>query len=551
MPLLPQLRLEPLRRLRALVARRSRSWYGPHPQPRRLRVRALYSFQFAFLLFLPYLHILTDGHNRLMLGFSLRGLLQIYAVMTGTALTFLAGHVALGFVVGALPSKWRGFAHRVCLGPLFAFGACAAAYLLLIHLPWSDPDAALAGYHSHFKWIWASVALGVISWPMLWRAFVGVGERLLQLLIPLPLILLLHLQGYPAISGPPTPPPFEADSSNGTTPANGDGGANPGSNLGSNLGAGLATGPTYIFIFDEWDRLETFGKGPVAERFPHLAELLATSTSFAAATSTSNMTLHSIPAILFQTQSEVKIDDRGSTWFAAEGDWQPSTAHESLFARLAPAGAPRWLIGRDVPYSILLGDQVDWVDQMPYDTGQYLGLGEMVRAHLFKASFYGRFPFHRLLGLQHYPADFALQSLTRQHGLTLRCIEHGGPRLVAVFHYLLPHNPFHYTRHGVRPDYRTAHVDPAAGYEGNLQYLDTVIGQLVAEIRRAGHWDSCTLVLTSDHGTDAPGTHDRRLEVPLIVKLPQQREARVVHEPIRTTEFVAWIERNVGKTAGD
>lgn len=527
MPLLHRFRLARLARLRTLSKRSKPADSTTASSRPGLRVRALLHWQFAFLLFLPYLYTLTDGHNRLMLGFSLRGLLQIYAVMAGVASAFFVGFELHSWLVNRIPEKWRDSSRRITLGPVLAFGACAAINLSILHLPWQEPDAVLAAYHENFKWIWGSIALGLATWPGLWRIFLVLGRGSLLVLTPLPVIFLMSLQGYPAISGPPTPPPFVAA------------GEKPGLDAPSSH-----RGPTYIFIFDEWDRLETFERGPV-ERFPNLSRLLATSTMFELAQSTHNMTLHSIPAILFQTDAPVKIDEHGNTWFENAGEWRLSTAHESLFGRLASRGASRWIVGRDVPYSILLGDQVDWVDQVPFDTGQYLGLGEMVKAHLYKASFYGHFPFHRLLGLTHYPANFALEALSRQHDLTLRCIENGGSNLVSVFHYLIPHSPFFYTRHGVRADYRTAVVDPVQGYADNLDYLDQMLGELVDAIRRAGQWDACTLVLTSDHGTSPPDTDQRRLDVPLIIKLPHQTEARVVRDPIRTTEFVEWIERQL------
>jgi arylsulfatase A-like enzyme len=69
-------------------------------------------------------------------------------------------------------------------------------------------------------------------------------------------------------------------------------------------------------------------------------------------------------------------------------------------------------------------------------------------------------------------------------------------------------------------------------YDGEIAYTDFYMGELFAELKRRDLWDNTLIVLTSDHGDEffEHGNKGHRntlygelLNVPLIVKLPQQR----------------------------
>ena len=67
------------------------------------------------------------------------------------------------------------------------------------------------------------------------------------------------------------------------------------------------------------------------------------------------------------------------------------------------------------------------------------------------------------------------------------------------------------------------------GYRNHLAYLDLVIGQFLDAMRRAGKFDSATIVITSDHSWRLDSTVEGKLRdgeqvrhVPLFIKLPGQ-----------------------------
>lgn len=71
-------------------------------------------------------------------------------------------------------------------------------------------------------------------------------------------------------------------------------------------------------------------------------------------------------------------------------------------------------------------------------------------------------------------------------------------------------------------------------YDGEIAYVDSVVGKLLSELRERGLYDSALIAVMADHG-EALGDHgeathgiflyDETIRVPLLFKLPQQRSA--------------------------
>ena len=105
-------------------------------------------------------------------------------------------------------------------------------------------------------------------------------------------------------------------------------------------------------------------------------------------------------------------------------------------------------------------------------------------------------------------------------------------RVFLFLHLYEPHTPY-------TPPQRFASYAP---YDGEIAYADEIVGRLIDRLRAAGLFDRATIVLLSDHG-EGLGDHgeaehgtflyDATVRVPLIVKLPGQREARRVAAPVQ------------------
>jgi len=158
-----------------------------------------------------------------------------------------------------------------------------------------------------------------------------------------------------------------------------------------------------------------------------------------------------------------------------------------------------------------------------------------------------------------------------------------GPRPTLDFiHVLLPHEPLEYLPSGQRyqavagseldgpPSYDNAFLTDQAMQRHLLQvgFVDRLLGQLVAQLRRTGLWDRAMVVVVADHGisfrvkpTPAPpfavgklgyrrdlteeNAHDIAT-VPLLVKYPGQRQGEIDATWARTTDVLPTIADALG-----
>lgn len=126
--------------------------------------------------------------------------------------------------------------------------------------------------------------------------------------------------------------------------------------------------------------------------------------------------------------------------------------------------------------------------------------------------------------------------------------ESTGPRLLFV-HLYEPHAPY------APPEpYRAVGEDP---YDGEIAAADAAVGELLAELDRAGLYDAAAIVLLSDHG-EGLGDHGERqhgvflyestLHVPLVVKLPgRARAGERVADPVGLVDVAPTLLRLLGR----
>jgi len=127
----------------------------------------------------------------------------------------------------------------------------------------------------------------------------------------------------------------------------------------------------------------------------------------------------------------------------------------------------------------------------------------------------------------------------------LRWIEKPSRRRFFVWIHLFdPHTPY-----AAPEPYRTQYA--SAPYDGEIAFVDSVIGQLTRELTAKGLYDKTLIVFTSDHG-EGLGDHgedthglflyDSTVHVPLIVKFPGSRwKGRVVGDQVRGIDVAPTI----------
>ncbi|MEY2395767.1 MAG: hypothetical protein QOF94_2112, partial [Acidobacteriaceae bacterium] len=108
-------------------------------------------------------------------------------------------------------------------------------------------------------------------------------------------------------------------------------------------------------------------------------------------------------------------------------------------------------------------------------------------------------------------------------------------------HFYDPHDP-----NEPPPPYSDVYKDRL--YDGEIAYADSALGQFLAYLKKQGWYEGAMIVVVGDHG-EGLGEHredthgiflyDSTTHVPLIVKLPNEREAgRTVEAQVRTTDIM-------------
>jgi choline-sulfatase len=119
-------------------------------------------------------------------------------------------------------------------------------------------------------------------------------------------------------------------------------------------------------------------------------------------------------------------------------------------------------------------------------------------------------------------------------------------------HFYDPHDPYE-----PPPPYSELYKDRL--YDGEIAYADSALGHFLAYLKKQGWYEGAMIVVVGDHGEGLGEHHedthgiflyDSTTHVPLIVKLPKEREAgRTVDAQVRTIDIMPTILNLLGIAA--
>ena len=216
----------------------------------------------------------------------------------------------------------------------------------------------------------------------------------------------------------------------------------------------------------------------------------------------------------------------------------------------------------------LSGNHLTWaslLQKQGYGTAAFIGavvLDSKTLAPGFDRGFdfYDNFPPHA--GKGHWDVEerrgmevvqHAEKWLDRPHSQQSLTPLPAGPKFLWV-HLYDPHDPY-------EPPSPYSQVYRDHLYDGEIAYADHALGDFLAYLRRRGWYDNSLIVVVGDHG-EGLGEHqeqthgiflyDATLHVPLIIKLPQEREAgKVISAQIRTIDILPTVLGLLGVNAGE
>ncbi|MBX3459800.1 MAG: sulfatase-like hydrolase/transferase [Planctomycetes bacterium] len=463
-----------------------------------------YVFMAVLILTLPWLEFMTEPlHQRathFQLSMYLDYLLMLLAV---TALAWPVYLLARAVFAQRMPRLWQallGLVVGAIAGTAITYRA-AMGIGQMLHV-----DAFVWVFQN--TWVFAAVTAGLVALLPPVRLKVLLFSRVIaRLLAPLPLVMLAYFAVQPSHETRLDPLPAPAQTKQ--PPA-----------------------PVILLVCDALDRELVFGES--LHELPFLQRCRNEFTWFEQSRTPAFHTTEAMPSILFQCNDITRKDYEAVT-DGGEDLWQ---GRPTIFDMLARPGDVRVVSGFHVLYGRVLAGRDITVRTRALSFPKHFSRPVRMYACLQQAAYLEYIPVvSDLLDPNAAWSDYydavGQEIMDDVHA----CVRDHGPNLVGVFHLAWPHPPFIYDRDG--------RIEGESSYQANSRYLDTRLQQLAALLRERGLWDSCTLIITGDHGY--PFTGERH--PPLLIKLPGQTTGRTVSEVTRTSEIADWLSSQPEFTA--
>ena len=353
--------------------------------------------------------------------------------------------------------------------------------------------------------------------------------------------------------------------------------------------AAHSTTPIVMVVFDEFPLGGLLGpdKNIDSRYFPNFAALSHQATWYRNTTAVSDSTLYAVPAILDGIRPDISLHklphaaDHPHSLFTLLGGAYRMNVHENL-THLCPeslcSSVPQFSF---VPrIKALFRDTAVVVTYIILPQRFTKGLPDITQAW---ANFTAPQQPAKVANFDEDAPNW--DDRAAQVRDFVASLHADGQPSLNFLHVLLPHGQWEYLPSGqkYRPVAKTGirgmtgtntkgidpgdwTMDPDAAHENYLrfllqtQFVDKLVGELIARLRRVGLYDKCLLVITADHGTSfRPGTARRTAQsanendllwVPLFVKQPGQQEGRTDTRNVETIDILPTVTELLGVSPG-
>jgi arylsulfatase A-like enzyme len=322
--------------------------------------------------------------------------------------------------------------------------------------------------------------------------------------------------------------------------------------------------PIVMVVFDQLPLTSLLSvSGGIDPRYPNFAALVDDATWFRNATTVADLTGWAMPALasgLSPQRSRLPtVHDYPSNLFTALGK---AYRHEVIepITHLCPE---RLCEGEPVPASERLGVLALDVSVVYLHTALPLDLRALLPPLTQD--------WKNFVKGQHWQRRWiSARDADRREGPRrfVESISRSDPQPTLYFlHALLPHEPYMYLRsgqqftdaprlYGLQGHGRWGHeqwpvVQAYAQHLLQLQYVDTIVGQITGRLKAEGLYDKALIVVTGDHGVSfRPGQPFKSVDrdtladimaVPLFVKLPGQQDPVISDRNVQSIDVVPTI----------
>ena len=315
---------------------------------------------------------------------------------------------------------------------------------------------------------------------------------------------------------------------------------------------GKAVEPGYIaknrviwIVFDEWDQAAIFDRRPAGVKLPVLDEFVKQSVVATQAFPPAGNTLMSLPALLTGrpvSAAEGRGDSELRLKYEGDNEWRDFRSSDNIIIEMLRAGKKVAVLGWCHPYGRILPASPNLTARSwGFPSSQGFRRSNVVSA---VAAQYG------FLALPRYGRMMTRDLYTEMQAAAVVAVADSSIDFIFL-HIGIPHTPGIYdpAEHRLSPARRSN----TAGYYGNLALADKTLGELSAEVGKAGLRATTAFMLTSDHWWRASpwceSAPDYR--VPLIIRAENDGQAARVEAPLCTVQLPELVCRMLDGTVFD
>jgi len=292
-----------------------------------------------------------------------------------------------------------------------------------------------------------------------------------------------------------------------------------------------------VILFDELSYDYLYENDKIKREYENFRNLSLISDNYHKALSPGNATLTAIPGLILGKKfEEIQMKYNQIYKITKKQETELLTIDSNnLFAYAKDAGYKTFCFGPYLHYCELFGE---WLDGgRSFSVYNYGNLSKEFKLYNPIFTTIVLLPHQLPYGLLKNPIYSLWQKnvMEQTYALTMEAINGSKPFFI-FSHFYPPHLPFTFNKNGYYKNSKPF-LENYENYAKQLDYLDKILGNLIAELKRNGKFDNTTIVVLSDHNYRIMFP-ERKMAVPMIIKHKNQQARIDIYDSVKTREVL-------------
>ena len=293
----------------------------------------------------------------------------------------------------------------------------------------------------------------------------------------------------------------------------------------------------YFFLFDELSPNFLYdNEGQILPAFPNIAEFSSVSDNYHNARTLKTQTFHSVPMKIFGIKDkDVAIKNGRLVMAGDDGNYERlSNNKQSIFSKAKEQGYVTAAFGPYFRYCSMLRDALDICHS--YSVYNYSGVNRKFSIVNPIATTIMLWPAVPPFTWLKYPITTNWQSKGIAQTLEWTINAFRLSRQAFLYtHFFIPHRPFTFDRQGYNPPKKPL-LESDENYVRQVEYVDTVVGKLVSELKALDKFDNSAIIIFSDHNFRSRFPEDKD-HIVFMVKHAGQNQRVDIQDAIHASDI--------------